>query len=104
MTAPFTTPDELLVSLADCLAHYTSRYDLLSGAPDDFMDYPAAVRVQCYNSPGRGWHSTLVPISDELYTAIPLRQGKLTELVEALTRQTLAYKLGVFEQLLLLTE
>lgn len=86
--------------MADCLSHHTSRYDLLPGAPDDFIDYPAAVRVQCYDSPGRGWHNTLVPISDELHAAIPLGQGKLTELVEVVTKQTLAYKLGVFEQVL----
>ena len=100
MTAPFTAPEELLASFANCLSHHTSRYDLLPGAPDDFIDYPAAVRVQCYDSPGRGWHSTLFPISDELYAAIPLGQGKLSELVETVTRQTLAYKLGVFEQVL----
>lgn len=47
MTAPFTTPEELLTSLADCLAHHPSRYDLLPGASDDFIDYPAAVHVQC---------------------------------------------------------
>ena len=100
MPPPFTAPEELLASLADCLAHHTSRYDLLPGAPDDFIDYPAAVRIQCYDSPWRGWHNTLVPISDELYAAIPRGQGKLTELVEAVTRQTLVYKLGVFEQVL----
>ena len=100
MTPPFTTPEELLASLTDCLVHYTSRFELLTGAPDDFIDYPVAVRVQCYDSPGRGWHSNLFPISDELYAAIPLGQGKLTELMEVLTRQTLAYKLGVFEQVL----
>ena len=100
MTAPFTTPEELLASLADCLAHHTSHYNLLPGAPDDFIDYPAAVRVWCYDSPGRGWHNTLVPISDELYKSIPLGQGKLSELVVAVAKQTLAYKLGVLEQVL----
>ena len=73
MTPPFTTPEELLASLADYLAHHTSRFELLTGA----------VHIQCYDSPGHGWHNTLVPISNELYAAIPLGQGKLTELVEA---------------------
>jgi hypothetical protein len=46
-----TTPEQLIAALVPWLAHHTSRFNLLPGAPNDFIDYHAAIRVQCYDSP-----------------------------------------------------
>jgi hypothetical protein len=42
----------------------------------------------------------LIPIADTLYNSISVEKGNLSELVAIVTKLTLAYKLGVLEQVL----